>query len=129
MHFWNKLSTAALMRLTILASLNLLLLRLVGKIEILFHPWFYLSIITLNLGLYATMVYSGSLNMGLVGMMVGGLIGTLASIAYAGMDATAFMYGGRFGELGSRIESYVEYVLELSFPDADLSRLLRRRRY
>ena len=50
MHFWNKLSTAALMRLTILASLNLLMGRLVARLDILLHPWLFLSIITLNPG-------------------------------------------------------------------------------
>jgi hypothetical protein len=35
MHFWNKLSTAALMRLTVLTSLNLIMLRLVGQWDIL----------------------------------------------------------------------------------------------
>jgi len=41
MHFWNKLSTAALMRLTVLASLNLIVLRLVGRWDILLHPLYW----------------------------------------------------------------------------------------
>jgi len=112
MHFWNKLSTAALMRLTILASLNLLLVRIVGRWDILLHPWFFLSIVTLNLGLYAVMVYSGTLNTTLVGMMLGGLAATLGTIAYAGMGPTAFMYGGPFGELGRLVESLLNHALE-----------------
>src|SRR5437870_4756713 len=100
MHFWNKLSTAALMRLTILASLNLLLVRLVGSLQVLLHPWFFLIVVTLNLGLYAVMVYSGSLNTTLIGMMLGGLAATLGTLAFAGMDATAFMYGSPFAQLG-----------------------------
>src|SRR5207237_9901066 len=110
MHFWNKLSTAALMRLTILASLNLLLDRLVGRWDILLHPWFFLSIVTLNLGLYAVMVYSGTLNTTLIGMMLGGLAATLGTIAFAGMDATAFMFGGPFAQLGRWVESLLDYV-------------------
>jgi hypothetical protein len=111
MHFWNKLSTAALMRLTILASLNLVLARVVGDIDILLHPWFFLVIVTLNLGLYAIMVYSGSLNTSLIGAMLGGLAATLGTIAYTGMDSTAFMYGGPFQELGRSVESLLARAL------------------
>ncbi len=99
MHFWNQLSTAALMRLTILASLNLLMGRLVGRWDILLHPWFFLSIVTVNLGLYAVMVYSGTLNKTLIGMMLGGLAATLGILVYTGMGASAFAYGGPFGRL------------------------------
>jgi hypothetical protein len=90
MHFWNKLSTAALMRLTVLASLNLIMLRLVGRWDILLHPWFFLSMVTLDLGLYSVMVYSGTLNKTLIGMMLGGLAATLGTLVYTGMGASAF---------------------------------------
>ena len=89
MHFWNKLSTAALMRLTVLASLNLIMLRLVGQWEILLHPWFFLSMVTLDLGLYSVMVYTGTLNKTLIGMMLGGLAATLGTLVYTGMGASA----------------------------------------
>jgi hypothetical protein len=112
MHFWNKLSTAALMRLTILASLNLLLIRLVADLAVMFHPWFFLSIVTLNLGLYAVMVYSGSLNTKLIGMMAGGLAATVGTIAYSGMDATAFMFGGPFAQVGRLVELSINHTLE-----------------
>ncbi len=87
MHFWNKLSTAALMRLTILASLNLLMGRVVGDWETVLHPLFFLSILTIDLGLYALMVYSGTLNKTLIGMMLGGLVAVLGVIAYAGIGS------------------------------------------
>src|SRR4029077_2674494 len=111
MHFWNKLSTAALMRLTILASLNLLLVRAVGSLETLLHPWFFLIVVTLNLGLYAVMVYSGTLNTTLIGMMLAGLAATVGTLAYAGMDPTSFMYGGPFARIGRWVESLLDYVL------------------
>jgi hypothetical protein len=80
MHFWNKLSTAALMRLTVLASLNVIMLRLVRRWDILLHPWFFLSMVALDLGLYSVMVYSGTLNRTLIGMMLGGLAATLGTL-------------------------------------------------
>jgi hypothetical protein len=113
MHFWNKLSTAALMRLTILASLNLLLVRLVGRLEILLHPWLLLSIITLNLGLYAVLVYSGTLDTTLIGMLLGGLAAILGTIGYAGMGPTAFMYGGPFQALGRVVELLADRAVGL----------------
>ena len=85
MHFWNKLSTAALMRLTVLTSLNLTMLRLVGQLDILLHPWFFLSMVTLDLGLYSVMVHSGTLNKTLIGIMLGGLAATLGTLVYTGM--------------------------------------------
>src|SRR3954453_21254624 len=100
MHFWNKLSTAALMRLTVLASLNLIMLRLVGRWDILLHPWFFLSMVTLDLGLYSVMVYSGTLNKTLIGMMLGGLAATLGTLVYTGKDASAFANGGPLVRLG-----------------------------
>jgi len=51
------------------------------------------------------MVYSGTLNTTLIGMMLGGLAATLGTIAYAGMDPSAFLYGGPFGRIGGWIES------------------------
>jgi hypothetical protein len=125
MHFWNKLSTAALMRLTILASLNLLMGRLVGGWDILLHPWFFLAIVTLNLGLYAVMVYTGSLNTTLVGMMVGGLAATLGTIALVGMDAAAFLYGGPFQEIGELVVSLLNRALEAMPAQAELGGPLR----
>lgn len=111
MHFWNKLSTAALMRLTILASLNLLLGRLVGRWDILLHPWFFLVVVTLNLGLYAIMVYTGTLNKTLIGMMLGGLVATLGTLAYTGMGPPAFMYDGPFREIGRLVESLLNRAI------------------
>jgi hypothetical protein len=100
MHFWNKLSTAALMRLTVLASLNLIMLRLVGQWEILLHPWCFLSMVTLDLGLSSVMTYSGPRNKTLIGMMLGGLAATLGTLVYTGMGASAFAYGQfRLGDL------------------------------
>jgi hypothetical protein len=100
MHLWNKLSTAALMRLTVLASLNLIMLRLVEQWDILLHPLFFLSLITLDLGLYSITVYSGTLNKTLIGMMLGGLAVTLGTLVYTGMGASAMANGlfrlGRF---------------------------------
>jgi hypothetical protein len=116
MHFWNKLSTSALMRLTILASLNLLLGRLVDGWDILLHPWFFLGVVTLNLGLYALMVYPRTLNTTLIGMMLGGLAATVGIIAYVGMDPRSFMYGGPFRDLGFQIGSFVNRLLQ-ALPD------------
>lgn len=113
MHFWNKLSTAALMRLTILASPNLWLSRLVERLDLLLHPWLFLPIITLNLGLSTVMVYSGTLNKTLIGMMLGGLTTTLATLVFAGMGPSAFMYGSPFRELGQFVaESAINPALE-----------------
>ncbi len=63
----NELSTAALMRRTILASLNLIMGRLVGSWVTLLHPLFFLSMVTIDLGLYALMVHSGTLNKTVIG--------------------------------------------------------------
>jgi hypothetical protein len=114
MHFWNKLSTGALMRLTILASLNLLLGRAVDGWDILLHPWFFLSVVTLNLGLYAVMVYTGTLNIALIGMMLGGLLATVGTLIYAGMDAGAFLDGSPFEEIGSVVKSLLDQGLKMS---------------
>jgi hypothetical protein len=112
MHFWNKLSTAALMRLTVLASLNLIMFRLVGQWDILLHPWFFLSMVTLDLGLYAVMVYSSTRNKTLIGMMLGGLAATLGTLVYTGMGASAFASGGPLVRLGDFVmESAVNPAL------------------
>ena len=112
MHFWNKLSTAALMRLTVLASLNLIMLRLVGQWDILLHPWFFLPMVTLDLGLYSVMVYSGTLNKTLIGMMLGGLAATLGTLVYTGMGPLAFVNGGPLVRLGGFVmESAVNPAL------------------
>jgi hypothetical protein len=112
MHSWNKLSTAALMRLTVLASLNLIMLRLVGQWDILLHPWFCLTMVTLDLGLYSVMVYSGTLNKTLIGMMLGGLAATLGTLVYTGIGASAIANGGPLGRLGAFVmESAVNPAL------------------
>jgi hypothetical protein len=110
----NKLSTAALMRLSVLASLNLLLGRWVDY-WLMLHPLFFLIILTLNLGLYALMVYTGTLNKTLIAMMLAGLAGVLAVIAFSGAGASAFMYGGPFRQLAMRIEELVNATLK-AFP-------------
>jgi hypothetical protein len=112
MHFWNKLSTAALMRLTILASLNLLLGRILGRWDILLHPLFFLVLVTLNLGLYAVMVYTGTLNKTLIGMMLGGLAATLVTLWYGGMGASTFLYSPQFRGLGGSVESLLNRAFE-----------------
>ena len=108
MHFWNKLSTAALMRLTILASLNLVMGRVVGDWQTVLHPLFFLSILTIDLGLYALMVYSGTLNKTLIGMMLGGLAGVFGVIALAGSDPMAFGYGSPMEGVTRAIESLID---------------------
>jgi hypothetical protein len=112
MHFWNKLSIAALMRLTILASMNLIMGRVVGNWGIMLHPLFFLSILTIDLGLYALMVYSGTLNKTLIGMMLGGLAAVFGVIAFAGAGASAFAYGGPFPGLVQQLESLINTVLQ-----------------
>ncbi len=104
MHFWNKLSTAALMRLTILASLNLIMGRVVGNWQTVLHPLFFLTILTIDLGLYALMVYSGTLNKTLIGMMLGGLTAVIGAIAFAGSGPSSFSYGGPFLGVAQRLE-------------------------
>lgn len=117
MHFWNKLSIAALMRLTILASMNLIMGRVVGDWEIMLHPLFFLSILTIDLGLYALMVYSGTLNKTLIGMMLGGLAGVFAVIAFAGLGASAFTYyGGPFAGVAQLVEALINRVLRANSP-------------
>ena len=103
---------AALMHLTILASLNLLLGRLVGRWDILLHPWFFMIVVTLNLGLYAIMVYSGTLDTTLIGMMSGGLAAILATIAYTGMGPATFIYESGFWEIGMLMQFGLNRVLE-----------------
>jgi hypothetical protein len=100
------------MRLTVLASLNLIMLRLVGRWDILLHSWFFLSIVTLDLGLYSVMVYSGTLNKTSIGMMLGGLAATLGTLVYTGMDASAFAIIGPLERLGDFVmESAVNPAL------------------
>ncbi len=112
MHFWNKLSTAALMRLTILAAMDLLLGRVLGQWDIVLHPWIFLSVVTINLGLYAIMVYTGTLNRTLIGMMLGGLVATLGTLSLTGMAPPAFMIGGPFHGIGREVTSLLNRVLE-----------------
>src|SRR5262245_9668466 len=111
----NKLSTGALMRLTILASLNLLVGRFVGYWWLL-HPMSFLILVTLDLGLYALMVYTGTLNKTLIAMMLGGLAGVLAVIAYNNVHAPHFFVGS-FGSLAEWIEEFTSEVIGL-FPNA-----------
>ena len=104
----NKLSTAALMRLTILASLNLILGRVLDDWLILLHPVFFLSVVTLDLGLYALMVYTGTLNRTLIAMMLAGLAGVLAVLAHGrGIGAGLFMQGGPFRNLALQVEEAI----------------------
>jgi hypothetical protein len=108
----NKLSTAALMRLSLLAALNLLLGRFIGY-WLMLHPLFFLIVVTLDLGLYAVMVYTGTLNRTLIAMMLAGLAGVLAWIAFAGIGASAFAgYGGRFREIVLGIERLADAATE-----------------
>jgi hypothetical protein len=104
MNSWNKLSIAALMRLTILASMNLLVVRLVGGWLIAMHPIFFLSMITIDLGLYAMMVYTGSLNWTLIGMMLGGSGAVLLVILMFGIGPRSFEYPGPFQPVTARVE-------------------------
>jgi hypothetical protein len=108
MHFWNKLSIAALMRLTILASMNLIMGRVVGNWENMLHPLFFLSILTIDLGLYALMVYSGTLNKTLIGMMLGGLAGVLGLVAW---HPASFGYDSPLWEVSHRVESLIDAVI------------------
>jgi hypothetical protein len=117
-HFWNKLSTAALMRLTILASMNLIMGRVVGGWLIMLHPLFFLTVLTIDLGLYALMVYSGTLNKTLIAMMLAGLAGVLAVIGYGGAEAPAFMYGGPFRDVGRYLGNKINEVLAMLPPTA-----------
>jgi hypothetical protein len=108
MHFWNKLSIAAMMRLTILASMNLIMGRVVGNWETMLHPLFFLSILTIDLGLYALMVYSGTLNKTLIGMMLGGLAGVLGLVA---SHPASFGYDSPLWEVSLRVESLIDAVI------------------
>ncbi len=108
MHFWNKLSIAALMRLTILASMNLIMGRVVGNWETMLHPLFFLSILTIDLGLYALMVYSGTLNKTLIGMMLGGLAGVLGLVAW---HPESFGFGGPVWDVSRLVESLIDVVI------------------
>lgn len=111
MHFWNKLSTAALMRLTILASLNLIMGRVVGNWLLLAHPLFFLTMVTLDLGLYAIMVYSGSLNWNLIGMMLGGLLAIVAVVMFGGIGPSTFVPDSPFLDVTRFIEWLINRVL------------------
>jgi hypothetical protein len=115
----NKLSTAALMRLTVLASLNLIMGRLVGSWMILLHPLFFLTMVTLDLGLYALMVYSGTLNKTLIGMMLAGLAGVLLVIALAGADREAIGPGGPWADVTRWVDTLTLGVKQFLSPDAN----------
>ncbi len=112
----NRLSTAALMRLSILASLNLLLGRFVGYWWLL-HPLFFLILVTLNLGLYSLMVYTGTLNKTLIAMMLAGLAGVLMVIAYSRAHASYFTSSVPFHRLAERIEDLTNEIIVM-FPKA-----------
>lgn len=114
----NKLSTAALMRLSLLAALNLLLGRSLGY-GLVLHPLFFLIIVTINLGLYALMVYSGTLNKTLIAMMIGGLAGVLSVVAYNGLGASAFASGGPYFDLGYQLQGLINEAIQ-KFPKANL---------
>jgi hypothetical protein len=108
----NKLSTAALMRLSLLVSLNLLLGRFVGYWW-LFHPLFFLIVVTLNLGLYALMVYTGTLNKTLIAMMLAGLAGVLIVIAYGRAHTSFFASDVPFDNLAERIEGLTNETIRM----------------
>jgi hypothetical protein len=100
------------MTLTVLASLNLIMLRLVGQWDVLLHPWFFLSMVNLDLGLCSVMVYSGTLNKTLIGMMLGGVAATLGTLVYTGFGASAIRNGGPLVRLGDFVmESAVNPAL------------------
>src|SRR5262249_53832236 len=103
----NKLSTAALMRLTILASLNLIMVRLVGDWVTILPPLFFLMIVTLDLGLYGLMVYSGTLNQTLIGMMLAGLAGVLLVIAFGGIGPDTFGTVGPWADVTRLVDSLI----------------------
>jgi hypothetical protein len=108
----NKLSTAALMRLSLLVSLNLLLGRFVGYWWLL-HPLFFLIVVTLNLGLYALMVYTGTLNKTLIAMMLAGLAGVLIVIAYSRAHTSFFASDVPFDNLAERIEGLTNETIRM----------------
>jgi hypothetical protein len=99
------------MRLTVLASLNLIMGRLVGSWSVVLHPLFFLGIVTIDLGLYALMVYAGTLNKTLIAMMLTGLAGVLAVIAFAGSGPEAFAFGGPFRELARPVGDLAEAII------------------
>lgn len=94
----NKLSTAALMRLCFLVSLNLLMIRFVGYWSWLLDPLAFLIVVTLELGLYALMVYTGTLNKTLIAMMLAGLGGVLIVIASGESDTSFFRPSHKLAE-------------------------------
>lgn len=108
----NKLSTSALMRLTILASLDLLMVRTLDD-WLMLHPIFFLILVTLNLGLYAVMVYCGTLSKTLIARMLAGLAGVLAVIALAGANVSSFSpYSGRHRQIAESIERLLNVVID-----------------
>jgi hypothetical protein len=123
----NKLSTSALMRLTILASLDLIVVRAVGNWMTLLHPVFFLSLVTLNLGLYAVMVYAGIINKKLITMMLTGLVSVLVIIAVAGTDASTFDERGPYGQLAMWIEEQVNKAMG-NAPTGPVAQTSTRRR-
>jgi hypothetical protein len=112
----NKLSTAALMRLSLLASLNLLLGRFVSYWWLL-HPLFFLIVVTLDLGLYALMVYTGTLNKTLITMMLAGLASVLIVIAFSRAHTSFFASEFPFQKLAERIEDLTNETIR-KFPKA-----------
>ncbi len=81
-----------------------------GDWTLVLHPLFFLTVVTLDLGLYALMVYSGIVNKTLIAMMLAGLAGVLAVIAYTGTDVVGVLvYGGRSGSSQTWIEGRVNW--------------------
>ena len=113
----NELSTAALMRRTILASLNLIMGRLVGSWVTLLHPLFFLSMVTIDLGLYALMVHSGTLNKTVIGLMLAGLAGVLMAIAFAGTGPDAIGPGGPWADVTRQVDSLILGIRRVLSPD------------
>ncbi len=109
----NRLSTSAMMRLSVLAALNMVVARMVDRSVVLFHPVVFLSVVTIDLGLYAVMVYSGTLNRTLIAMMLAGLAGVLASIAFGGLGPSTFTYGSSYEGLARIVEALIDRSLKL----------------
>lgn len=110
----NKLSTAALMRLCFLVSLNLLMVRFVGYWSWLLDPLDFLIVVTLDLGLYALMVYTGTLNKALIAMMLAGLGGVLIVIAFSDAHTSFFTPSHKLAEW---IEDLTNETIKM-FPEA-----------
>ncbi len=109
----NRLSTSAMMRLSVLAALNLILIRQFDREVVLLHPVVILSAVTIDLGLYALMVYSGTFNRTLIAMMIAGLTSVLAAIAFGGLGPSSFAHGNPHEGLARIAEALIDRSLRL----------------